>query len=114
MAQATEKKSRNVLIGAEIHAYMIHHFLNQILVIPIPDLWLIVVAIFLGKGTVLILENNSPLRQQKNILLLLFLLNIIYGLASLQMYITGAILLPLFFSSLTFWVCIFFYLIKSK
>ncbi|NES91732.1 MAG: histidine kinase, partial [Okeania sp. SIO2B9] len=98
------QKLRNVLIGGEIHAYMIHHFLNQRLVIPIPDLWLIVVAIFLGKGTVLILENNSPLRQQKNILFLLFLLlllNIIYGLASLQIYITGAILLPFFFPSLT-------------
>ena len=109
--------ARNVLTGGEIHAYMIHHFLNQRLVIPIPDLLLIVVAIFLGKGTVLILEKNSPLRRKTNILLLLFLLfslNIIYGLASLQIYITGAILLPLFFPSLTFWVRIFFYLIKSK
>ena len=111
------QKLGDVLTGGEIHAYMIHNFLNQRLVIPIPDLWLIVVAIFLGKGTVLILENNPLLRQKTNILLLLFLLfllNIIYGLASLQIYITGAILLPLFFPSLTFWVRIFFYLIKHK
>ncbi|NEP07888.1 MAG: hypothetical protein F6K25_06990 [Okeania sp. SIO2G4] len=108
------QKLRNVFIGGEIHAYMVHHFLNQRLVIPIPDLWLIGVAIVLGKGIVLILEKKSPLRQQKGIFLFLFLLNIIYGLASLQIYITAAILLPLFLPSLTFWVCIFFYLIKPK
>ncbi|NES66003.1 MAG: TIR domain-containing protein, partial [Okeania sp. SIO2D1] len=100
--------------GGEIHAYLVHHFLNQRLVIPIPDLWLIGVAILLGKGIVLILENYSIENKQKSIWLLLFLLNIIYGLASLQIYITAAILLPLFLPSLTFWACIFFYLIKPK
>ncbi|NEO51989.1 MAG: TIR domain-containing protein [Okeania sp. SIO3B5] len=100
--------------GGEIHAYMVHHFLNQRLVIPIPDLWLIGVAIVLGKGIVLILENYSIGYKQKSIWLLLFLLNIIYSLASLQIYISSAILLPLFLPSLTFWVCIFFYLIKPK
>ncbi|MGD1805387.1 TIR domain-containing protein [Dapis sp. BLCC M126] len=102
------------LTGGEIHGYMVHHFLNQRLVIPITDLWLIGIAILLGKGIVLILENYSIGHKQKSIFLLLFLLNIIYGLTSLQIYITGAILLPLFLPSLTFWVCIFFYLVKPK
>ena len=99
--------------GGEIHSYMVHHFLNQRFVIPIPNLWLIGVAALLGKGVVLTLkmEVESHKRKQE-IILLSFGLTIIYGLASLQIYISGAILLPWILPSLTFWTYIVLSLIK--
>ncbi|NEQ35440.1 MAG: hypothetical protein F6K40_03630 [Okeania sp. SIO3I5] len=98
--------------GGEIHTYMVHHFLNQRFVIPIPNLWLIGIAALLGKGVVLMLENRSQRQQQEVILLLLFFLNLIYGLVSLQIYISAAILFPWFLPTLTFWIYIFLYLIN--
>jgi len=98
--------------GGEIHTYMVHHFLKQRFVIPIPNLWLIGIAALLGKGVVLMLENPTKKQQQETILLLLFLLNIIYGLVSLQIYISAAILLPWLLPTLTFWIYIFLYLIN--
>ncbi|OZH52852.1 histidine kinase [Hydrocoleum sp. CS-953] len=102
--------------GGEVHAYLVHHFLKQRLVIPIPNLWLIGVAAVLGKGVVLMLDNSSNSKTQKKeiILLLLFLLTLIYGLVSLQIYISAAILLPWLLPSLTFWIYIFLYLINPK
>ncbi|NES78101.1 MULTISPECIES: CHASE2 domain-containing protein [unclassified Okeania] len=102
-----------VFTGGEIHAYMVHHLLNQRLVIPIPNLWLIVLAALLGKGTVLVLGNSTNTQKQE-IILLLFLLTLIYALASLQIYISAAILLPWLLPSLTFWIYIFLYLINRK
>ncbi|MGD1701165.1 CHASE2 domain-containing protein [Dapis sp. BLCC M229] len=102
--------------GGEVHTYMVHHFLKQRLVIPIPNLWLIGIAALLGKGVVLMLENNSNSKtQQKEIILSsLFLLTLIYALASLQIYISAAILLPWLLPSLTFWIYIFLYSIDPK
>ncbi len=100
--------------GGENHAYLVHHFLEQRLVIPIPNLWLIGVAALLGKGAVLMLENNSKTQKNAIILLLLFLLTLIYGIATLQIYISAAILLPWLLPSLTFWIYIFLYSIGLK
>ncbi|MGB3510981.1 MAG: CHASE2 domain-containing protein [Microcoleaceae cyanobacterium] len=99
--------------GGEIHAYMVHHFLNQRLVIPIPDLWLIGVAALLGKGAVLMLETELENQKQKQqFLLLSFGLTLIYGLASLQIYISAAILFPWVLPSLIFWTYIVLFLIR--
>ncbi|NES67232.1 MAG: hypothetical protein F6K24_19300, partial [Okeania sp. SIO2D1] len=78
-----------------------------------PNLWLIVLAALLGKGTILVLENRTQTQKQE-IILLLFLLTLIYALASLQIYISAAILLPWLLPSLTFWIYIFLYLINRK
>ena len=107
----------SVFTGGEIHAYMVHHLVNQRLVIPIPNLWLIGVAVLLGKGAVLMLEtevNNKKRKQEVLLLLLLLALTLIYGLASLQIYISAAILLPWVLPSLTFWSYIVLYLINKK
>ena len=47
-----------VLTGAEVHGYSIHHFLNQHLVRHIPDLWMVGLAALLGKVTVLIYQQK--------------------------------------------------------
>jgi CHASE2 domain-containing sensor protein len=87
------------LTGGEAHAYMIHHWLTQHIVIPIPDLWLILVAV----GIVKALETSA---QSKRSMHLAISTNILYLLISLQAYITLKILLPWFLPSLAFWLTV--------
>jgi CHASE2 domain-containing sensor protein len=83
--------------GSELLAYMTHHFIKRRLVIPIPELWLIAIAHFVAKGIKLTLEkrNYSP----KLLLVILSSTMIIYCLLVLQLYISTAILIPLFLPS---------------
>lgn len=78
--------------GGEIHAYMAHHFLKQHLITPIPDLWLVLLAGLIAKAVTL----NLKQRQLKPTLgvLILGITTLSYGVISLQLYITAAILLP--------------------
>jgi hypothetical protein len=119
---------REMLPGGEAHAYMIHHFLNQRLVVPIPDLWLIGVAALLGKGVVLALEQGKGARKRGKGKLMLFLLPLergkwmlvmagataIYGVASLQLYITAGVLLPVLLPAATFWTYILLAQLERK
>jgi hypothetical protein len=96
---------------------MIQHFLSQRLVVPIPDLWVVGVAALLGKATALALEKRPGKREKEKGKIMLFLLSsergkwlllptcatAIYGLASLQLYITAAMLLPWSLPVATFW-----------
>jgi len=88
--------------GAEFHAYAIHHFLHQRWVIPVPDLWLLGVALLLAKGTVLLLklQRRIPLRRMWVMLSIA-----IYGLVDLQLYLAG-IVLPWLLPSVLFWVSV--------
>lgn len=45
------------LTGGEIHAYMLHHFLTNRIVIPIPDFWMTWVGAFLGQGIIILLHK---------------------------------------------------------
>jgi CHASE2 domain-containing sensor protein len=87
--------------GGEAHAYMLHHLLTQRLVVPIPDLWMILLAALLGKSMMLILQDNPKKRQQLIINLGAFTAT--YVTASLQIYISTAVLFPLFLPSVVFW-----------
>jgi CHASE2 domain-containing sensor protein len=90
---------RRSFTGGEIHAYMIHHYLNRRLVVPIPDIWLLGIAVVLGKGIALAMKPHR--RYSFGGMLLGG--TVIYGLVSLQLYISGAILLPWVFPSVTLW-----------
>lgn len=117
---------RQVFPGGEVHAYLIHHFLNRRLVVPIPDLWLVGVAAILGKGMALVLEQQSEERQRKPFLvgfftaregkwvLLLSGATAIYGLVSLQLYISTAILLPVVLPAATVWTYVLLALLERK
>jgi CHASE2 domain-containing sensor protein len=108
-----ENNSSSVLTGSEAHAYMVHHLLNQRLVIPIPDLLMAALAIFLGKY-LLYLIKIFPNRKWVW-LVILSLATTIYGILSLQIYLSSiAILLPWFFPSLTVWLYVTPQLIKRK
>jgi hypothetical protein len=78
--------------GGEIHAYMTHHFLKQHLVVPIPDLWLLLLTGLVAKAVMLHLKQ----RQLKPTLgiFILGITTLSYGMISLQLYIIAAILLP--------------------
>ncbi|HEY9873984.1 MAG TPA: CHASE2 domain-containing protein, partial [Candidatus Obscuribacterales bacterium] len=89
-----------VFTGSEAIAYTIHHLLKQRLVIPIPDLWMIAVAVLLGQGTILILQRRRLRRGW------LVGVTVAYGLVSLQVYISAAVLLPVLLPSAALWVCV--------
>lgn len=91
-----------VLAGGEAHAYMMHHLLSRRLVVSIPDLWMIGVAILLGKGLLLVLNNQSQSELRRS-LLIASISTAGYGLVGLQVYISAAILLPWFFPTVVFW-----------
>lgn len=91
-----------VFTGAEAHAYMIQHLLTQRLVVPVPDLWMIGVAVLLGKGTTLVLMKHHHQRQRWAIGL--SLATAVYSLAGLQIYVSVAVLLPWFLPSAAFWI----------
>ncbi|WP_036028263.1 CHASE2 domain-containing protein [Leptolyngbya sp. PCC 6406] len=88
--------------GGEAHAYMIHHLLTQRLVLPIPDLVLVLVAALVGKGWVIYCTPRSG--QRWHIIAGLAAGTALYGVLSLQLYISGAVLLPWLLPSLTVWL----------
>ena len=98
----TSQNKNRVITGGETHAFMLHHLLTRRLVVPIPDFWITVMAILVGK-TLSIL----PIKRQKSIWQWLFIPAVItgvYGLVSLQVYISLAILLPGILPSTTVWL----------
>lgn len=96
------------LAGGELNAYIIHHQLTQRLVIPIPALGMIGITVLLGKISVLRL---TPIRwtrkRQKQYTLTFVAATILYGLVSLQLYVSAAILLPWILPMAVFWAYIF-------
>ncbi len=94
--------NNTVMIGSEVHAYLAHHLLNNRIVIPIPDIWIIFIAIILGKVSSYYIQKD--INHRKLWLLAFGLITITYGFASLQIYISKVgLLLPWFFPSMTFW-----------
>ncbi|NJN10680.1 MAG: CHASE2 domain-containing protein [Richelia sp. RM1_1_1] len=91
-----------IIPGGEVHAYMVHHFLTQRLVITIPDVWILGIAILIGKYLYFLLRKHPRYRWQA--LMLLSLLTVVYGIISLEIYISSlAIVLPWFLPSATVW-----------
>jgi hypothetical protein len=73
--------------GAESIAYAIHHQLNRRLLVPVPDLWMIVIAAILGGS----LRSSPRFRQYR----WLWLGGLgVYGIGSLQLYIIVGIVVP--------------------
>ena len=89
------------MTGGESLAYMTHHFLNRRMLIAIPDMWMIGMAIVIGKITVYIISSKSKLSHFQIIAGSLAAI-IFYGVAGLQIYISGGILLPWLFPSAVF------------
>jgi CHASE2 domain-containing sensor protein len=92
---------------------MTHHFLNRRLVIPIPDLWMILLAAVFAKGLTLLIRQASS-KQRLRRMGLLAAATLLYGFLSFQLYISGNILLPILFPIATIWVYVMFALLEKK
>jgi hypothetical protein len=95
-------KSIDKLTGGEAHAYMIHHWLTQHLILPISAFWLMLLAALLGKAVEQQLELFSV--KPKGLIFLFLSANIAYILLVLQLYITFNLLIPWLLPSMTFWL----------
>ena len=103
-----------VLTGGEYHAYMVHHLLTERLVIPIPDFWMIGVAILIGKSLSLYLLPRKKSNQPQSLIIVTIITGV-YGLISLQLYISAtAILLPWLLPSVTLWFYILSAILDKK
>ena len=90
--------------GGHSLAYMTHHLLRNRLLTPIPDVLMIVAAIFISKITVHFLHKKSPFTPKIRLKIIAGSLGavLIYGLMSLQIYISAAVLLPWLLPSIVF------------
>ena len=103
-----------VLTGGEYHAYMVHQLLTERLVIPIPDFWMIGVAILIGKSLSLYLLPSKNSNQPQSLIIVTIITGV-YGLISLQLYISAtAILLPWLLPSVTLWFYILSAILNQK
>jgi CHASE2 domain/CHAT domain len=95
---------QDALTGGESLAYMTHHFLTRHLVVPIPDIWLIGVAILLGKIAVIVVKRQSGLSKisRQKIIAASAGAVMFYGILGLQLYISLAVLIPWFLPSSVF------------
>lgn len=100
---------RSHFTGGEAHAYMTHHLLSDRLVLPIPDLWMMFAAALVGKVLIVYLGDRRRFRDRQ-IGLYLTAVTMGYGLLSLQLYLSAAILLPWLLPSLTVWLYFLLYL----
>ncbi|PZO38673.1 MAG: histidine kinase [Pseudanabaena frigida] len=96
LQQSTSTRQRETYTGGEVQAYAIHHFLRDRYVVPIPDSWMIL--LFLTGGAILVATWQPRSRQQSYILLGASLS--LYTLASIEIYISGGVLLPIVFPAI--------------
>ncbi|MDJ0800954.1 MAG: CHASE2 domain-containing protein [Calothrix sp. MO_167.B12] len=81
--------------GGEAHAYTVHHLLNQHLVVPIPNFFMVLVGAVLGKIIRKILQHHP--RGVRLGLIGFGTTTVVYVFVSLQVYISLAVLVPIVF-----------------
>ncbi|MFG6100821.1 CHASE2 domain-containing protein [Leptothoe sp. EHU-05/26/07-4] len=99
-AQSTYPPGR--FTGTEAHAYAIHHFLERHQVVPIPTLWMVGVASFLGAGSAIVARRHDLSQRQRWLTIILF--SAASGLVGLQMHITASVLMPWLLPTATVWL----------
>ncbi|MGL5082043.1 MAG: CHASE2 domain-containing protein [Microcoleaceae cyanobacterium] len=92
------RRDTKLVIGAEFHAYMIHHWLHRHFVWQIPPLWLIPLAALLGKVTTMLYPTEQYWLRQG------LLVTVLYGVFSLQLFVSANILLPWLLPSAVYWI----------
>ncbi|MGJ3249127.1 MAG: CHASE2 domain-containing protein [Elainellaceae cyanobacterium] len=95
------------ITGAEVHAYAIHHLLNQQWVTAIPDLWMVGAAVLVGQGMVVLIRSQpfgvAPFNSRHGSVGLA-IATLGYGWLSLQLYISAHMLLPWMLPTVIVWV----------
>ena len=100
--QFNRQQPNRYLTGGEVHAYMVHHFLDRHLITPIPDILAMLLTAIIAQG---IIVTIRPSQRHKWIQLLLAA-NLIYVLLGWQLYISLKLLVPLVFPSVLLWTYI--------
>ena len=97
------KSDETPFTGSEFLAYATHHWLENHFVIPVPQLWSILMALLIIKSIRLNSTNKVSNKTFASRWLAILLSSgvAIYGLVALQLYISGSILLPWLLPSLT-------------
>lgn len=91
-----------VLTGGEYHAYMLHHYFNRRFVVPLPDLWLVLLGGLLGKSVSLLWHDRAAQRWRR---LSLVAGTGLFALLSLELYLSPvALLIPLTLPAIAFWI----------
>ena len=98
------KPDKDYMTGAEALSYMTHHFLTNRMVIPIPTIWMIGLAAILGKIIVSFIKPKSSLSPKLQMQFMVSSIGgvVLYGIATLQLYISAAVLLPWLLPSAVF------------
>lgn len=89
---------RWLMPGGEVHAYIVSGLLNHKLILPLPDLWLVGLFLLLGKAIAVQIERDPIHRHRWRVITLIGLG--VYGLSSLQLFVTAGLLLPWLLPSL--------------
>ena len=88
--------------GGERLAYSTHQFMTRHFIIPIPDLWVVLIAGTIAKG--LRLKSWVRSRRQK-VWIAVCILG--YGILGLQLYLSAKLLLPFFLPAVTLGLLVF-------
>lgn len=104
-----------LMTGGELHAYLIHHALNQRFVVPIPDVWMIGLVAIAAKGITLLIQPQKASRQRQQLGIWLAGSTVLYAVISLQLYASSlAVLLPIALPSAVLWMYVLPLLIKRR
>lgn len=114
-SQSDSINTRMPLTGPEILAYMSDHLIHQRIVLKVPDLWLVAIAAIIGKILVSWLQYKSVTQKRRpyaiqllqsphGVVIGLAIASLSYGFLSLQVFISGAILLPWFVPTTFLWI----------
>jgi CHASE2 domain-containing sensor protein len=105
-----QPNATRVMSGGIVHAYLVQHLLTDRMILPIPDLWLVAIAAIAGKGTIVLLAQNRFSRRARGWMIF----PILYGLFSLQIYISFLILLPFLLPTLTYFIFVNPFTLRSN
>jgi CHASE2 domain-containing sensor protein len=97
------------MTGGEHHAYLFHLIQTRRFVVPIPDVWMVLLAGLLGKSLTLFIPNPRSQRRRFHLLLWSGVAGsaIVYSLFSLELYLSSmALLLPVVFPVFTVFLII--------
>ena len=95
-----DKPSSARFTGGERLAYATHHFMTRHFVIPIPDLWGVLIV-----GTIAKIIRLRSSRRSRRWFIAIGILG--YGILGLQLYLSAKLLLPFFFPAVTLGLLVF-------
>jgi len=108
-----KKTTHGVLTGGEYHAYLLHHYLNRRLVVPLPDLWVVLLAALSGQGVRIFWTAHPCLNRYGRWSLIGG--TGLFALLSLELYLSPlALLIPIGLPAIAFWVMAYPVLFNKK